>query len=124
MSSTTGCVSTANRPKCKHTQRLTRDVVAAGPELPDELRGEDVVRVDERREQLVVHAAELDGRARIEAPVEVEQRLEDGGEDARAARRAERGAEPAVRVLDDRRRGRRQRALARLGVVVCGARGT
>ena len=98
---------------------LTRDVVSALAQTSEHLRGVDVVRVDVRGEQLVVQPPELDRRARVEAPVEVQQRLEDRGEDARAARCACRREEVAVCVLDDRRCGRGEGAFAGLRIVIC-----
>ena len=96
----------------------TGDVVPQSPEAIEQCGRKNVVGIDDEWEKLIVHASVFDGGADVHAPLKVEKSLEDRREDARASGGTERTVKGAIRILDDERRGGREWALSRLGVII------
>ena len=90
------------------------DAMAVGPQLQRMPQRRAAVDLDLERATPVAEIHQRDRRLGIELPIDqADQRLDDIGDDARAAGRAERGPRPALGVEHDGRCHRAARALPR-----------
>ena len=85
---------------------------------PGRQRGDVGLRLELGRTVAAAEVRQRDRRLRIESPVEhAEQRLRDVVDDGASARRAHDHVDATRRIVDDRRRHRRARSLARLDAI-------